>query len=448
MRDVAVLLFFLAVSAAAFRRPFYGALLWVLFGLMNPHRMTYGFAYTLPFAQMAVVVTLLAAIFHKHEVRWPRGAPIYILLAMIAWMALSTAAAIAPEPSLDRFIDVLKVLGMTIVVATLVRTREEIMGLVWVLALSLGYFGFKGGIFTISTGGNYRVWGPPASVVEGNNELAVALIMTIPLIYFLATNPGVARDFRLFSRVSERSIRLAGYVGALLCAAAALGSQSRGALVAFVAMCTVLWWRSRSKLSIGLVLVLAVLVAIPMLPETWFERMETIRTYEEDLSAMQRINAWETAVNIANDRMVGAGFATANPAVFDRYSPRPGAEWIYVAHSIYFQVLGDHGYVGLVIFLALWVTTYFGAGRIAKQARPHADLAWVVNLMNMCKVSLVGYAVGGAFLSLAYWDMPYYLMVVVVATGMLVRAHKPAELSQVEKIAQASSTARASTQST
>lgn len=422
MRDVVIVLFFMAVSAAAFRRPFYGALLWVLFGLMNPHRMTFGFAFSLPFAQMAVLVTVLAALFHRSDLRWPRGTPMVLLLVFIAWMGLSTVAAILPDPSMNKYIDVLKVLGMTVVVATMIRTREEIMGLVWVMVLSMGYFGVKGGVFTISTGGNFRVWGPPNSLVEGNNELAVALILTIPLIYFLATNAAVSRDFRPASRLSDRVIRLGGYLSMAMCAAAALGSQSRGALLAIVSMGLVLWWRSKSKLGIGVMLLLAGLVAIPMLPDSWFERMETIGTYDEDLSALQRINAWETAVNIARDRPTGAGFATANAVVFDRYSPRGSGEWVYVAHSIYFQVLGDHGWVGLGLYITFWLATYFGAGRIARQARLRSDLAWAVALMDMCKVSMVGFAVGGAFLSLAYWDMPYYLMVIVVATGMLVRA--------------------------
>lgn len=427
MRDIAVVLFFVACSVAAFRRPFYGALLWVLFGLMNPHRMTYGFAYSLPFAQMAVLVTVLAALVHSRHVRWPRGVPIVLLLVFIAWMGLTTANAIVPAPSLSKYIDVLKVLGMTVVVAMLIRTREEIVGLTWVLVLSIGFFGFKGGLFTIATGGGFRVWGPPNSLVEGNNELAVALIMTIPLIYFLATNAAVARDFVPVSRLSEKVIRLGGYLGMLLCAASALGSQSRGALLAIVAMGTMLWWRSRSKLFIALMVLVGVVAAIPMLPDSWFERMETIRSYEEDLSALQRLNAWQTAINIANDRVLGAGYATASPAVFERYSPRSGAEWIYVAHSIYFQVLGDHGWVGLCLYLVFWAATYLGAGRVVRLARPHFELAWAANLMNMCKVSMVGFAAGGAFLSLAYWDMPYYVMVLVVATGMLVRTQLGAQ---------------------
>lgn len=423
MRDVAIILFFVGMAIAAMRRPFYGALIWVLFGLMNPHRLSYGFAYSLPFALAAVVVTLLSAAVHSRDVRWPRGGPITILLVMVLWMGLTSATSMVPDPTWDKYFDVLKVLGMTVVVAMLIRTREEIVGLVVTMTLSIGYFGIKGGIFTIMTGGSFRVWGPPSSLVEGNNELAVALIITIPLMYFLATNAAVVRDFKLFAKVPARAIRVFFLLALFLCAAAALGSQSRGALLAISAMGAVLWWRSRAKLSIALVVLVAVVVAIPLLPDSWFDRMGTIRSYEEDLSALQRLNAWQTAINIANSRITGAGFTTAHPLVFGIYSPRPGMEWIYVAHSIYFQVLGDHGYFGLFLYLTMWVATYWTAGRGIKLARPYPELAWAASLLDMCRVSMIGFWAGGAFLSLAYWDMPYYLVVLVVVTNLLVRQH-------------------------
>lgn len=421
MRDIAVVLFFLAFAVAALRRPYYGALLWVIFGLMNPHRLSYGFAYSLPFAQLAVIVTVLSMAMHSREVRRPQGVSMALLLAFTLWMTVTSALSIVPGPTWTKYIDVLKVIGMTFVVASLVRTREEIIGLTVAMVASMGYFGTKGGLFTIATGGSYRVWGPPSSLVEGNNELAVALIMIIPLMYFLATHASEARDFYLLRRIPVRLLRWGFGIGALLCVASAIGSQSRGALLAIIAMGAMLTWRSKSRFKIASLIMVAAVVALPLLPDTWWDRMNTIKTYQEDLSALQRINAWETAINIANDRFAGAGYTTAHPEVFDRYSPRPGRQWIYVAHSIYFQVLGDHGYLGLLLFLGIGLSAYFAAGRTARMAGGHEDLAWAAGLMNMCKVSLVGFAAGGAFLSLAYWDLPYYVIVLVMATNLLVR---------------------------
>ncbi|TVT49008.1 MAG: putative O-glycosylation ligase, exosortase A system-associated [Denitromonas halophila] len=419
MRDLIITALFVVGAIVALKRPYYGALLWVWIGLMNPHRLGWGFAYDLPFAMASVVIIALGMLFSMRAIRWQTGGPAVVLILMILWMTLTSFTAILPEPSQTKLIDVLKVLGMTLVVGALVSSREQIVGLIWVVVGSIAFFGVKGGIFTLTTGGEFRVWGPPSSLVQGNNELALALIISIPLLYFLAKQATLAREFVLVSRIPEKWLTRGLMVSILLCAVAAIGSHSRGALLAIIAMASMMWWRSRSKVAMGF-LFLALTPAILMLmPEEWFSRMETIETYEEDLSALGRINAWHMAINIANDRIFGAGFATASPVVFNAYAPNP--DWVLVAHSIYFQILGDHGYIGLGLYLLFWILTYRVAGRLAAMEGRGARFEWVAMLGNMTKVSLVGFAVGGAFLSLAYWDMPFYLMIILLATERYVK---------------------------
>lgn len=99
------------------------------------------------------------------------------------------------------------------------------------------------------------------------------------------------------------------------------------------------------------------------------------------------------AINIANSRIVGAGFATDTPFVYHMFAPN--ANEVLVAHSIYFQVLGQHGYIGLALFLTFWILTYRTAGRLMKLGRGHPDLVWVTELGAMMKVSVIGFA-GGA----------------------------------------------------
>lgn len=414
MRDLIVTALFIVGAMVALKRPYYGALLWVWVGLMNPHRLGWGFAYDLPFAMASVVIIALGMFFSTRSIRWQTGGPAIVLILMILWMTLTSFTAILPEPSQAKLIDVLKVLGMTLVVGALVANREQIIGLVWVVVGSIAFFGVKGGIFTLTTGGEFRVWGPPSSLVQGNNELALALIISIPFLYFLSKQATLAREFVLVRRISEKWLRRGLMLSILLCAVAAIGSHSRGALLAIIAMGSMMWWRSRAKVSMGLLLLALTPAILFLMPEEWFSRMETIETYEEDLSAMGRINAWHMAINIANDRIFGAGFATASPVVFNAYAPNP--DWVLVAHSIYFQVLGDHGYIGLALYLLFWILTYRVAGRLAAMEKRGPRFEWVALLGNMSKVSLVGFAVGGAFLSLAYWDMPYYIMIILLAT--------------------------------
>jgi len=424
VRDLLTVLIFSAGAVMALRRPYFGALVWVWIGLMNPHRLGWGFAYDLPLAQISVFVTLAGILLNSKQVRLVGGGGLYALVALVLWMGVTTIAAILVDPSLNQYIAVLKVIFMTFVTLAVVRTQGEIIGLVWTIALSIGFFGVKGGLFTILSGGSHRVWGPPESVVEGNNEIAVALVIVVPLLFFLTQHLGIARARFLTSENRTRVLKYGLIAMMILCAFAALGSQSRGALLAIGAMVSVLWWRSTKKLAIGVVLMLLVPIVLAFLPESWYARMETIGSYDEDASALGRINAWTMAFNIAKDRITGAGFATAAEVIYTQYAPSPN--YVLVAHSIYFQILGEHGFIGLSLYLLMWATAYTAAGRIrALAAVRGAELEWVVSLASMLQVSMVGFAVGGAFLSIAYWDLPYYLIVLVYA----LRAHIAQELA-------------------
>jgi probable O-glycosylation ligase (exosortase A-associated) len=167
------------------------------------------------------------------------------------------------------------------------------------------------------------------------------------------------------------------------------------------------------------VLALLVPLALMFMPEKWHERMQTIENYEQDESAMSRINAWTTAVNVAKDRpLVGGGFDLHYAGVFASYATEPNGD--RPAHSIYYQVLGEHGFAGLALFLLLWILVWRDASWIIRQSQSHKELHWASDLARMIQASLVGYAVGGAFLNLAYYDVPYNLLVVLVLTRMLV----------------------------
>jgi len=180
-----------------------------------------------------------------------------------------------------------------------------------------------------------------------------------------------------------------------------------------------LWWKSRSKLATALALLVLVPVAIGFMPEKWTDRMQSIQNYEEDRSSMGRINAWMMAFHLANDRpLVGGGFETFTPRAFALYAPDPS--FLQGAHSIYFQVLGEHGYVGLMLFLLLWILVWRDASWIIRQCRSKSELKWASDLASMIQLSLIAFAVGGAFQNQAYFDLPYNLLVALVLARLLV----------------------------
>ena len=142
--------------------------------------------------------------------------------------------------------------------------------------------------------------------------------------------------------------------------------------------------------------------------------MNTIRSYEQDNSAMGRIEAWKMTINLANRNFFGGGFEIYRPDIYATFAPDSPQN--QGAHSIYFSALGEHGYVGLLFFVAIWVLAFRTAGKIRQDAKNRSETLWLHHLSGMCQVSLVGYLVGGAFLALAYFDLPYNILVVLVVS--------------------------------
>jgi len=399
MRDIVLGPIIVGMAAYALLHPWLGILGWTWISIMNPH----AYAWRLnsqPVAAMVAASILIGVMVTKDRknIFWTRETA--VLMIFMFWMSITLLFSYHFEASFVFWKRVMKIDLMILIAMVVLYSKMHINALVWVLAGSIGFFGVKSGLFTLATGGSYRVWGPPGGYIEGNNEIGLAMVMAIPLLYFLyVTNQSVW-------------IKRGLIVSMVLSAVGVLGTQSRGALLAISAMVFLLWWRGKNK-AVGLVVLGVVgVVVLSFMPETWWSRMETISTYQEDGSAMGRINAWWMAWNIAKANLFGAGFVVAMTDLCTRYNPVLGE--CRAAHSIYFMVLGEHGFVGLVLFLLMWIFVWGSAGRLRVQARKSPETIWLSHLGAMCQVSLAGYAVGGAFLSLSYYDLPYNILVLVV----------------------------------
>lgn len=399
MRDILVVGIVMAGSIYALRHAWVGVMLWTWISLMNPHSLTYGFAQSFPVAAIVAVSTMIGLIATKEKQSPFDQTPAIWLLLFITWICIAYPFSYRVDGSTEMLSKVLKIDIMVFVTLAILSTRRHIEIFIWVIVGSLAFYGIKGGAFTIITGGNYRVWGP-GGFIGGNNELALALIMIIPLMRFLQL------------QATKKHIQFLWSIGMILTAAAALGTHSRGALLAIAAMGIYLWLKSPNKLGIGILIIASGIGLIAFMPEHWSARMHTIQSYEEDASAMGRINAWWTAFNVAKTHITGAGFDMYTADIFLAFAPNPYA--IHAAHSIYFQVLGEQGFIGLFLFLGIWISTWRIAGSIIRDKSTDPSIQWCKSLAAMCQVSLIGYAVGGAFLSLAYYDLPYNILIVCI----------------------------------
>ncbi len=413
LRDLILILMVFGCLPLIIWRPYIGILVWSWLSYMNPHRLAYGMAYSMPFAQIVAIVLFVSMLFSAERKRFPINAVTVTWLAFIVWMCLTTALAVYPDAAMIQLTKVLKIQIVALLTLVLINDRKKLDQLIIIIVASIGFYSVKGGVFTIMTAGAFRVWGPPGSFIEENNALAVAVLMIIPLMLYL---------YHLYQ--SRRWLKwcIGGAIGLSLISV--VGSQSRGALVAILAVGGFYWLKSNSKLLTGPFLVLAAVLLFSFMPESWHERMSTITEYEEDASASQRLNSWEYSLNVANDSFIGAGFSSWSAEMFSRYAPRP--EWVYVAHSIYFAPLAEHGWPGLVMFLLVLWLTWRRLSRLIKN-RGGAVSDNDVYLAKMLQVSLVAYMSGGAFLSLTYFDLPWHLVAMTVILYSLPRDNEVIE---------------------
>jgi len=422
MRDVVVTLIVFGSLPYILMRPHIGVYVWSWIGYMAPHRLGWGFASTLPFAALVGAATFAALLFSKEPKRIPLTSITITLLLFLVWMGITTIFATNHDDSVPQLIKVLKIQVMIFLTLMLFNNRERIHNLVWVIVISLGFYGVKGGIFTLLTGGQFHVVGPPGTFIEGNTSLALALVMVLPLMRYL--------QMQTESKWLRRGLLASmGFTGLAI-----LGSYSRGALLAVIAMGGFMLLKSKKRGLMIVVLILCIPVAVAFMPDRWMGRMQTVQNYEEDSSAMGRVTAWMFAIELAKGRFLGGGFESFTPINYHTYAPDivelllEKADGRYQgAHSIYFSVLGEHGFVGLFLFLMLGFVTWRTGAWVMKHAADSDSLSWARELGGMIQVSLVGYAVGGAFLALAYFDLIYHLLALMVLLKLQVSQFLAAE---------------------
>jgi probable O-glycosylation ligase (exosortase A-associated) len=417
MRDIALALFIFGMLPYILMRPYIGLLVWSWLGYMNPHRLCYGFAVSFPWVMLIAIVTLASLAFSKDSKKIPWSAVSVLLVMFLLWTGLTTLYAAVPDSAWTRWQEFAKVLVMVFVTLMLVNSRERMHGLVWMIVVSLGFYGIKGGVFTVLQGGVNHVLGPANSFIADNNALALALCMTLPLMRYLQLHS------------SRKFVRVGLGFGMLFTGIAVLGTYSRGGLIGLTIVAAALFLKSRRRLAVVLVVLAVGTMAYHFMPPQWTARMGTLQQARETGSGESRIQSWKFATNVAiHHPLLGGGFDDyQDTALWTAFAPEGAVQ--RAIHSIYFRVLSEQGFPGLGLFLALLFVSWRNCSRVRKKTRDSPEQKWAYDLASMLQVTLVAFAAAGAFLPMTYFDLTYQLM----ALCALLEYHLPQTVDQVPK---------------
>ena len=423
MRDLLALAAVSIMLVLSMRNAYAAYLMWGWTGLIALNSFLYGFMAGVTYVQVFAIIALTLILLGKdREKRQFDYNGTVILFLMFAFHCL--LAAVFASPGLNRnwelCTNMLKTLLFCVLMPVVLTSRFRIHAMVAMIVLAISFLSSLDGLKFLASGGAHNSLG--IGKFGDNNHFGMIIVMVLPLLLYL------------FQYTAVRLFRWGFLATLVVTTLAVVSTASRGGLIAMVVVAVFVIMGSRRKLqgifTFGLVAVLIVQLA----PASWFSRMDTMSNVAGDSSFMGRVTAWKRASAIALDNpILGGGFhAGQDNSLFAVYRYKPGllgfletpdVNYAAASHSIYFEILGDLGFVGLFIFLAILVRAFIVRYQIKRMLEKHGghSLAWASDMSDMVAASLIAYVVGGALLSAAYFDLQYILVMLMEVLRLQVR---------------------------
>jgi probable O-glycosylation ligase (exosortase A-associated) len=417
VRDLAFIAFLVAFFGMGFKRPFLLVLVYVYIDIVSPQRLTYLLLNTVPISLIAVALAfggwLLAD--DKRDTRVGGRQVLIVLLMLYCWV--TTTGADFPIEAKEKWDWVWKTLVFAAFLPLTLRTRLRIESLLLFMILSASSIIIVGGIKTIASGGggygqlNLMV-DNNSGLYEGSTISAVAIAI-IPVIFWFMT----------YGTIFKPDWRVKGFCLALVfaCLLIPVGTSTRTGLLC-IGLLAVLSLRVVKRKALYLTALAALgLAAVPFLPSAFTDRMNTIKTYDADASASTRLAVWQWTIEYAKTHPFGGGFEAyrGNHIRYDLKAvagagepgPRVEVDKARAYHSAYFEMLGEQGYFGLALWLAINVIGIFRMEILRRRyGDPTDDLAWAGPLAGALQSAQIIYLLGAAFIAIAFQPFIYMLI--------------------------------------
>ena len=387
--------------------PHVGILIYYWYTWFNPHQIVYG-TLDLPWAKIIAGVTIFSWIISKESKKIPLNNLNIFIILFFMWTIVTTLTARYPIYANEEFFNWTKIALIALISSSIMHSKLRLHAWIWIVCLSIGYFGVRGGMFTLLSGGNTHVLGPPKSSIFDTNEISRAFMMTLPMMYYLT----------LYSK--HQLVRVGVAIMLFLTVIAILGTTSRTVFVTLGFMGILWWFRSKHKVRLAVIGILAIAIGFTAIPaeriSALSSKYSTIEDYEVDNSFQSRVAIWEYAKDLAQaNPLTGGGFK----AVVHGYGREP--------HSNYFQVLGEHGFVGLILYTFIIVFAILYSFKIMRRTSNNPDWRWAYDLAFMLQLSIVGYAIAGITKNHAFFELYYMILAMLVSLDRLVITNLPSK---------------------
>ena len=458
MRDLAFVAFLLALLGLGLRRPFLLVLGYVYIDIVSPQRLSYYLLNSVPLSMIVAALAFAGWLLADRNKHFGFSARQAMLALLLGYTYYTTSHADFPVEALEKWDWVWKGLIFAIFLPFTLRTRLRMEALLLFMILSGASIAIIGGIKTVLSGGGYGVLNlgvdNNTGLYEGSIISAFAIAL-IPIVIWFTRHgtifpPPPAAAAAPGDR-QARSARSAGmmmkyfcYAFIFACVLIPIGTEARTGLVC-IAVLAVLMLRDvkRRFLYLGLV-AFAGMLSVPLLPQSFQERMGLIQGYEKDSSAGSRLAVWKWTLDFARENPTGGGFAAYHinrlevettqtveeggvQRVVQMKLIDQGRAW----HSAYFEMLGEQGYPGLFLLFLLHASGLLRMEIIRRRyAKATGANAWIAPLATALQHFQIIYLVGAMFVAIALIPFVLLMLGTQTAFALVVARREQAERAE------------------
>ncbi len=418
MRDLIISLVLFGLMPVCYRKPFVGLAVFSWLAYMRVQDLTWGFARGMRWSYYVAIVTFAGFLVSRERKRWfLRDPRCYVMLVLVGLIGIGIL--LSKQPNLrqfERYLEYGKIVAVALFTTAIVNTKERLRVLLWIIALSLGFYGMKSGLQGVLQGGSLHIIRGPGGMLADNNDFSLALSMAVPMLFHLGWSERRPEIRKVFWFALPLTVLTVGF------------TRSRGGFLSVSAAIGMLVWRSKNRLLGGLLAAMLAVVAMLAAPDEYKERLLTMLEPSKEGSASSRLRAWGIATRMALDNPVfGVGMYKFRQH-YPQYDPQfQQGQDVIVAHSSYFQIWAECGTIALLLYFGLILASFWTCWRIRAEAKRRYHTSWIINYAVMFEASLAAFVVGSAFLNRAHFDLFYHWVAIVIVFGVIARREMDAD---------------------
>jgi putative inorganic carbon (hco3(-)) transporter len=379
--------------------PFGGLLFYIWLELLSPQLIMFGPFQNLNYSLVLGLCVFIGWLF-KEKGKLKQLDFLVVCLCLFAlWISVATIQAVFPEPAFVKWDRTIKILAAAVLLALMLNSRDRVEAFLWALTIIFGLLAFRGALRTIETGGGggLIVVGMGGFLTD-RNVLALALAMAIPLMLCLG------RYSKVFPR--NRTFSLVVFFGCAASLIGLLGTQSRGGILALAVVGIVMTLFTDKKIVAACTTTFIAALVLAFAPQELWDRMSSIKDYEQESSAAGRVNAWNWAWNYFLEHPMGGGFGIFRLNVAGVTNDSYGG--YLEAHSTFFESIAESGFIGTGLFVTLMIYSVIATLICLRKAKSANDV-YVQRICQAVLAMLAGLYVGSMFLSLSTSPLFFYM---------------------------------------